>query len=129
MQITNYEKIINLIPRNLIIKFYIYEEVDLTRVIFVVVEFPATSEAKLCGGGGGLWCITSLSSIFQLYHGGQFYCGRKLEKTTDLPKVTYNLYHVMLYQVHLAIDRIQTHNCCICSFKSNYHTITTMTTT
>jgi hypothetical protein len=35
----------------------------------------------------------------------------------------------MLYQVHLAIDRIQTHNWCICSFKSNYHTITTMTTT
>ena len=74
-----------------------------------------------------LWCLTPLSTIFQLYRGGQFYWWRKPDypvKTTELSQVTDNLSHSVVSSTP-RLSGIRTHN--VSSHKYNYYTITPMT--
>jgi hypothetical protein len=53
-------------------------------------------------GGGGVWCLMPLSTIFQLYRGGN----RSTQRKPPICHKSHKLYHIMLYR----LSGIQTHN-------------------
>jgi len=63
-----------------------------------------------------LWCLTPLSTLFQLYHGVILIGGGNRSKITELPQVTDKLYHIVLYRVQNGMDGVRT-----CNFSGDRH--------
>ena len=61
----------------------------------------------------GLWWLMPLTTIYSVISWRSVLLVEETGvpgETTDMSEVTDKLYHIMLYRIHLAMSRIQTHN-------------------
>jgi hypothetical protein len=56
----------------------------------------------------GLWCLTPLSTIFQLYIVAVSFNGGGNRNTWRKP--VRNFYHIKLYRIHLTMNEVRTRN-------------------
>jgi len=73
---------------------------------------------------GGLWCLTPLSTLIQLYRGGHLYWWRKPEysdKATNLSQVTDCIEYTSLWAGFELTTLVVIGTDCTGSCKSNYH--------
>jgi hypothetical protein len=98
------EDVINTFTNKVVKNYHMFQKGKLHNKVCVTVHF----QARL-----GLWCLTPLSTIFQLYRGGKFLLVEETgvpEKITNLSQVTDKFDHIMWYRVHFVMGGIPTHS-------------------
>ena len=96
-------KILYLIKKK-ILKFFSFNCIFVKEVVILYTKLAISCKAPF--HWLGLWCLRSFQQYFSYIVGSVLL----VEKITDLLQVTDKLYHIMLYQLHLAMSGIRTHN-------------------